>query len=155
MNMESQEQNAITKFEREMISVLKKEYSFYQSLYIMLDKQRDIIKYNKDENLLDLFADIERCHQRIKQSADKIAKMKIDNPRLFRMASISPEVRKIVDSIGTLIQKSMALVGENEEYMKGRYERIKCELDELKHSNKILQYVKGATPSPQFVDRKD
>ena len=41
--------NTLTGIEQELLAILKKEYSFYQSLYILLDKQRDIIKYDKDE----------------------------------------------------------------------------------------------------------
>ena len=154
MIMKTQEHNAITRFERELINLLKREYSFYQSLYVLLDQQRDIVKYNKDEKLLDLFADIERCHQRIRQSGEKIEAMKSSDPRIFRLASVSPDVRKIVNSIGTLIKKSMSLVSENEEYMMSRYTRLKSELDELKNSNKILQYVNDVAPAPQFVDGK-
>ena len=38
--------------QRQLVSILKEEYSFYQSLYILLDKQRDMIKYDKDDKLL-------------------------------------------------------------------------------------------------------
>ncbi len=155
MNMEAREHNAITQFERDLIKLLKEEYSFYQSLYVLLDKQRDMIKFNKDEKLLDLFADIQRCHRRIRQSGERIEAMKSGNPRIFRLASVSPDVRKMANSISTLIKKSMNLVSENEEYMTSRYARLKSELDELKNSHKILQYVKDAAPAPQFVDRKN
>lgn len=155
MTMESKEYNAISRLERELVFVLKEEYSFYQSLYVMLDKQRDLVKYNKDEKLLDLFAEIERYHRRIKQSEEKIEGLKGKNPQLFRMAAVSPEVRKIINSIVTLIKKSISLVGENEDYMKSRHERLRMELDELKNSEKILQYIRSAAPSPQFVDGKN
>ena len=46
--------NAITQLEQTLLRILKEEYSFYQSLYILLDKQRDVIQFDRDENLLDL-----------------------------------------------------------------------------------------------------
>lgn len=151
----SMEYNAISQFEKELVAVLQEEYSFYQSLYILLDKQRDLVKINKDDKLLDLFAEIERCHQRIKQSEEKIDVLKNKHPRLFKLASVSPDVRKIVNGIITMVKKSMALVEENEEYMRTRYERIKAELGELKNSQKILRYIQSEVPSPQFVDGKN
>ncbi|MDZ4722876.1 MAG: hypothetical protein SGI97_03075 [candidate division Zixibacteria bacterium] len=45
--------NAITQLERDLLTLLKDEYSFYQSLYILLDKQRDLIRFDKDDHLLD------------------------------------------------------------------------------------------------------
>ncbi len=154
MTMESANHNAISQLEKELVAVLKEEYSFYQSLYVMLDKQKDLVKFEKDDKLLDLFAEIERCHLRIRKSEEKIEALKNKHPRLFKMAAVSPEVRKIVNGIVTLVKKSVSLVAENEEYMRNRYDRIKVELDELKNSRKIMQYIQTETPSAQFVDGK-
>ena len=146
------EPNAINQLEKELTHILKEEYSFYQSLYILLDKQKDLIRYNRDEKLLDLFAEIERCHLRIKKSEEKIKAVKERNPKLFRLASISPNIRKIVNSIVTLVKKSINVVAENEEYMNVKYKRIKDELGELKNSEKILKYMQTEPPAPQFIN---
>lgn len=146
---------SVSHLQRELVFVLKEEYSFYQSLYIMLDKQRDMIKFNRDERLVDLFAEIERCHQRIRQSDQKIAALKKRHPQIFERISALPEVKKIVNSIVTLIKKNMGVVTENEGYLTERYERIKSELQSLKNSQKIMQYFKSSSPQPQFVDGKN
>ena len=78
--MGSMDYKAISELERQLTTVLKEEYSFYQSLYIMLDKQRDQIKFNKDDRLLDLFTEIQRFHAMIKQSDEKVALLKARNP---------------------------------------------------------------------------
>jgi L-rhamnose mutarotase len=132
--------NQITQYEKELIYILKEEYSFYQSLYILIDKQKDMVKFERDERLLELFTEVERCHQRIQESERKIADLKERNPKLFRIASSAPEVRKLVNSVTTLVKKNIGLVKENEEYLKNRHERIISELKELQNSHKILQY---------------
>jgi hypothetical protein len=152
--MEGMDYNAISQLERELIFVLKEEYSFYQSLYITLDKQRDSIKFNRDEHLLDMFAEIERCHQRIKRSEEKIAALKARHPQVFKVAAVRPEIKTLVNSIATMVKRNVNLVSESEEYLKGRYERIKEELGELRNSHQILRYMSDADPSPQFVDGK-
>jgi hypothetical protein len=144
--------NAITQLEQTLLRILKEEYSFYQSLYILLDRQRDIIKYDRDENLLDLYAEIERCQRRIKESEEKVTTIREKDPRLFRLAAVYPEIRKTVNSIITLVKKNLMLIEENKEYVASRHDRIKSELNELKNSKKILQYIADAEPSPQFVD---
>jgi len=101
-----------------------------------------------------LFVEIVRCHTRIKKSEEKIALLKERNPQVFKMAAVLPEVKRIVNSIVTLVKKNMNLVSECESYLKGRYERIKAELGELRNSQKILQYLRDVDPSPQFVDGK-
>ncbi len=140
--------------ERELVFVLKEEYSFYQSLYIMLDRQRDLIRYNSDDHLLKLFRDIDRSHRRIKESQEKVATLKERHPQAFQMATALPEVKKIINSITTLVKKNMNLVSECETYLRDRYERIRTELDELKNSDKIMRYLSDAAPLPQFVDGK-
>lgn len=140
--------------EQDLLRLLNEEYSFYQSLYILLDRQRDLIKYDKDEHLLDLFAEIERCHLRIKESERKVAEIKDSAPAAFRTATLNPEVRKMVNCITTLVKKNIALIAENEGYVNDRHERIRKELEELRNSDKIMQYLRQSDPSPQFVDGK-
>ena len=149
------EYNNISELERELVRVLKEEYSFYQSLYILIDKQRDLLKFEKEEKLLDIFTEIERCHQRIRESEDNISMMREKNPKLFNLAATAPEVKKIAQSIVTLIRKDIDLVKKNEEYASSRYGRIQEELKQLQHSNKIVKYIRDLEDAPQFVDKKN
>jgi hypothetical protein len=146
------EQNLLQHLEREVLAILKEEYTFYQTLYVTLDKQRDLIKYQQDGNLLDLFAEVERLRKRIIQSEEKITMLKDRHPEVFRAVSLLPDVRKVVNSITTLVKKNLALVEDADSVMRERYDRIRVELDQLKHSQKILQYMRDGEPSPQFID---
>ncbi|MCK5127170.1 MAG: hypothetical protein KAR42_13025 [candidate division Zixibacteria bacterium] len=149
------EYNAISSLENELLRVLKEEYSFYQSLYILIDKQKDYLKYEKEEKLLDLYTEIERCHKRILTSEKKVGALKQGNPKLFQLAATAPEVKKVAQSISTLIRKNISLVKENEEYAEGKYKRIKEELRQLQKSSKLVRYIKEAEVAPQFVDKKN
>ncbi len=144
--------NPITQLEQTLLRILKEEYTFYQSLYILLDKQKDLIKFDRDENLLDLYAEIERCQRRIRESEEKVTAIREQNTRLFKLASVYPEIRKTVNSIVTLIKKNLTLVEDNKEYVASRHKRIKTELDELRSSRKILQYMADVDPLPHFID---
>jgi hypothetical protein len=146
--------NTINQMERDLLKILNEEYSFYQSLYVLLDKQRDLIKYDKDEHLLDIFTEIERCHLRIQESEHRVSSLRERNPHVFRVASVHPEVRKLVNCIVTLVKKNIGLVTENEEYVRDPPNRIKQELDALKGSGKVLKYLQEPDPSPLFVDGK-
>lgn len=148
------EMNEITRLERELIFILKEEYSFYQSLYILIDKQKDMVKFEKDEKLLDIFTEIERCHQRIQESESKIAALKEKNPKYFHIAATAPEVRKLVNSIITLVKKNIDIVKENQDYLQDRQIRLKTELKELTNSHKILRYIRENEPASLFVDNK-
>lgn len=133
---------------------LKEEYSFYQSLYILVDRQRDLIRIEQDDKLLDLFTEIERCHQRLKKSEEKIALLKAKNPKLFPLAASAPGVRKLVTSITTLVRKNINIVRENEDYLQARHERVRSELDGLKNSNQIMSYLRERIESPMFIDSR-
>jgi len=148
------EYNAISNLEQELVRVLKEEYSFYQSLYILIDKQKDLLKFEKEEKLLDIYTEIESCQKRILESEEKIALLRKNNPKLFNLAATAPEVKKIAQSIITLIKKDMELVRQNEEYASNRYERVKAELRELQNSDKIVKYIRDLENSSQYVDKK-
>jgi len=149
------EYNAISNLEQELLRVLKEEYSFYQSLYILIDKQRDLLKFEKDDKLLDIYTEIERCHKRIIESENKVGALQRDNPKLFPLAASAPEVKKVAQCIVTLVKKNMDLVRENEEYASSRYERLRTELKSLQQSSKLVQYIRDLDVTPQFVDRKN
>jgi hypothetical protein len=147
-------ENTITQIERDLLKILNDEYSFYQSLYILLDKQRDLIKYDADENLLDLFSEIERCHVRIRESETKIGALKDRHPQAFKVASVHPEIKKLVNCIVTLVKKNLVLVGDNEQYVRDRHERIRQELETLQNSGKVFSYLQSQEPVSRFVDGK-
>jgi hypothetical protein len=147
-------ENTITQIERDLLRILNDEYSFYQSLYILLDKQRDLIKYDADENLLDLFSEIERCHLRIRESESKISALKDRHPQAFKVAAVHPEIKKLVNCIVTLVKKNLVLVGDNEQYIRERHERIRQELETLQNSGKVFSYLQGPDTVSRFVDGK-
>ncbi|NMC45068.1 MAG: hypothetical protein GYA46_14200 [candidate division Zixibacteria bacterium] len=148
------EYNAINNLEQELLRVLKEEYSFYQSLYILIDKQRDLLKFEKEDKLLEVYTEIERCHRRIQESEQKVTALRGDNPKLFNLAASAPEVKKVAQCIITLIRKNLELVKENEEYATNRHDRVKEALKELQHSAKIVRYIRDLEVAPQFVDKK-
>jgi len=149
------EYNAISQLEKELLRVLKEEYSFYQSLYILIDKQKDILKFDKDEKLLDIYTEVERCQKRVLNSESRITDLRQKNEKLFNLAVSAPEVRKVAQSIVTLIKKNINLVRENEQYANERYDRLKEELKDLQQSSKIVKYFKDIEVTPQFVDKKN
>lgn len=148
------EYNAISGLEQELIRVLKEEYSFYQALYILIDKQKDLLRFDKEEKLLDVYTEIEQCHKRIMESERKLTLLRQSNPKLFGLAVSAPEVKKIAQSIATLIRKNLELIKTNEDYASERYGRIREELKNLQHSTKIIRYIKDIEVRPQFVDKK-
>lgn len=150
--MDQQSNNAITQLEQELLRILKQEYSFYQSLYLLLDKQRDTIQYNRENSLLDIYTEIERCQKRIKESDERITSLRQRSPRLFKLAAIHPEIKKVVNSISTLVKKSLKLVEENKAYAAEKHDRIRVEIGELRNSTKIMKYLSAPPASAHFVD---
>jgi superfamily I DNA/RNA helicase len=141
-------------YDRQLQALLQEEYSFYQSLYILLDKQRDFIKYEKDDHLLDLYAEIERCQRRIKESEEKITALRGHDPAKFTGAIANADIKKLVNSITTLVKKNIEIVNDNDAIVRSRHDRIKGELEDLRTSAKIMRYLGTAESSPQFVDGK-
>lgn len=148
------EYKQVVELENRLISMLKEEYGFYQSLYILIDKQKDLLKYDRDQKILSVYEEIKRMEKRIGESEQKIAELRNDNRKLFNLAVTSPEVRKLVNSISTLIRKNLSMIKENEEFANDRYLRIKEELEVLKNSQKLVQYTSSQAEKTRILDGK-
>jgi hypothetical protein len=144
----------VTKLETKLISGLKDEYSFYQSLFIVIDKQRDYIKYDKEQKIVDLYGEVERICARIRESEETVARLRSENKNLFGLAASSPEVRRLVNSITTLISKTLKIVKENEDVASSKYEAIRDQLAQLEKGRKLAGYMSGQGQAPQYVDKK-
>lgn len=138
--------------ENVLISLLKEEYGFYQSLYVLIDKQRDLLKYDRDRKILTVYDEIRQMEKRIHESEEKISELKNRNRKLFNLAATSPEVRKLVNSISTLIRKNLSMIKENEEFASERYQRIKEELEALKNNQKLTQYAGNRDQKARILD---
>jgi hypothetical protein len=149
------EYSDVTQLEARLIAGLKDEYSFYQSLFILIDKQRDYIKYDKEQRIVDLFAEVERICVRIKESEETLARMRAENKNLFTLASSAPEVRRLINSITTLISKTLKIVKENEDVANSKHEAIREQLEQLQKGRKLSGYLSRQTSSPQYVDKKN
>lgn len=144
----------VVELENKLIALLKEEYNFYQSLYILIDKQKDLLKYDRDQKILTVYDEIQNMHKRISESEQKVAELRNGNRKLFNLAATSPEVRKLVNSISTLIKKNLSLIKENEEFANDRYTRIKEELESLKNSQNLNRYNSAMEDKMRILDGK-
>ncbi|MGB5106250.1 MAG: hypothetical protein WBP42_05995 [Candidatus Zixiibacteriota bacterium] len=149
------EYSDVTKLETRLVAGLKEEYSFYQSLFIIIDKQRDYIKYDKEQKIVDLYGEVERIVVRINESETAINQLKNENKNLFSLAASAPEVRRLVNSITTLISKTLKLVQENEEIASAKYDKIKEQLLQLQQGRKVTDYLTVPQNSALYVDKKN
>lgn len=148
------EYSEVSKLEQKLVTTLKEEYSFYQSLFILLDKQRDHIKYDRERKLVDLFGEIERLYSRIKESEDAIGTLRQENRKMFTLAASSPEIKRLASSIITLVSKSLGLARENQDAVDQKHKAIQERLIELQKSSKIVSYLRTETAEPYYVDKK-
>ncbi|MBU1319637.1 MAG: hypothetical protein KKG33_07995 [candidate division Zixibacteria bacterium] len=144
----------VVELENRLIALLKEEYNFYQSLYILIDKQKDLLKYDRDQKILTVYDEIQSMHKRITESEQKVAELRNGNRKLFNLAATSPEVRKLVNSISTLIKKNLSMIKENEEFANDRYTRIKEELESLRNNQNLGQYNAGQEDKMRILDGK-
>jgi hypothetical protein len=149
------EYSDVTRLEQKLVGTLKEEYSFYQSLFILLDKQRDHIKYDRERRFVDLYSEVERLYGRIQESETSIATLRQDNRKLFSIAASTPEVRRLANSIATLVSKSLKLIRESRETVDQKHRLLTEKLAELQNSSKITGYLRTEKSQPIYLDRKN
>jgi hypothetical protein len=129
--------------EKEIISLLKDELSFYQSMFILADKQKDCIKLGRDTELAQVYADISRFSQRIAQSEKRLSDIMQKDQKSFVLASSHLEVRRLVISIAAIVEKNISLLKDNLSAAESREAFIQSELEELVKSRRLLEELAG------------
>jgi len=140
-------------FSRSVAALLREELGFYRSLYVLLDRQRDWLKYERDSRILDIFNDIEKLKTRIQGSQEKIFQLSQKNGQLFQQALETPEVARLAENIVSLINKCVEVVGENESIAKAKRNRLKAELADLAKGERLYSALKHPV-QPRYVDEK-
>ena len=46
------EYSQVVELEEKLLELLRQEYSFYQSFYLLVDKQKDHLKFERDQKLI-------------------------------------------------------------------------------------------------------
>jgi hypothetical protein len=59
-----------------------------------------------------------------------------------------------VNSIVTLVKKNIDIISENDGVVRDRAEKLQRELNELRGSSKVLQYLAVEQRPAQFIDGK-
>ncbi|NIS18248.1 MAG: hypothetical protein GWN00_19675 [Aliifodinibius sp.] len=147
------EYSQVVELEEKLLELLRQEYSFYQSLYLLFDKQRDNLRFERDQKLIDLYHEIEKAEKRIAESEDKIAKLRGENRKIFNLAATSPEVKKLVTSIATLLKKNLALIKENEDFARNKRNRIEEELEQVRNMYDIMAHKEGDNSAKVFDEK--
>ena len=127
--------------EKEIIALLKDELSFYQSMFILADKQKDCLKLGRDTELAQVYADISRFSQRIAQSERRLADIMQKDQKSFVLASSHLEVRRLVTSIAAIVEKNIGLLKDNLTAAESREAFIQSELEELNKSRQLLEQL--------------
>lgn len=140
-------------FSRSLAALFREELGFYRSLYVLLDRQRDWLKYDRDSRILDIYDDIEKLKRRIQVSQEKILHVHRKDERIFGQVLETPEVTRLVDNIVSLLNKCLELVGENESIAGAKRERLRAELSELADGERFYGALKRQVP-PRYVDQK-
>lgn len=135
---------------RELLDILRDELSFYQSLFILIDRQKDLLKYDRDEELVKVFSEIDRYAQRIQESEARLKNLARQRHEVFALAMHSDDIRHLVESIGSLVEKNLAMVKENEDFVAIRHEKIQKELQELQQSVHMVTALRSPNPEPQL-----
>lgn len=127
--------------EKEIISILKDELSFYQSMFILADKQKDSLRADHDGELAQIFADIARFNRRIAESERLLRELLEKDRQNFTLAASNFEVRRLISSITAILEKNLSLMKENEEFAASRQEVIRAEAAELSRSRQMMDLL--------------
>ena len=144
--------NAVRELQHELVYRLKRELTFYRSLYILIERQRDAAAEGALRRLALSYAELNTIMGGLRESQFAIAEMRKKEPTLFeRAVQISP-VPDLVKEAEEILTAARAALEEETRVAHEQYARLRAELGALTEGHRALRSRSAAATAGKLLD---
>jgi hypothetical protein len=144
--------DAAKELHRELVYRLGRELSFYRSLFVLVERQRDAAKAGSEDRLALSYAELNTILGGLRESQFAIGEMRRKEPTLFAQAAAMPPVPELVREAEEILRAAHAALEEGRRAARERYQRLKSELSQLSLEHRALHAYKPSEPAGRFLD---
>lgn len=130
--------NAVEELQHELVYRLKRELTFYRSLFVLIERQRNAAATGAERRLALSYAELNTILGGLRESQFAIAEMRKKEPTLFDRARRIPPVPQLVQEAEEILTATRTAVEEGTRFAREQYARLRAELSELTEGNRIL-----------------
>lgn len=136
--------DACREFQRELVYRLKRELTFYRSLYILIHRQREAALRGAEAELALSYGELDTIMAGLKESQFAIGVLKDKEPELFRRATRMDPVPELVASANEILEATKSALEEGQKAARQHYRKLQAELGRLGREYESLKSLQKA-----------
>ena len=144
--------DAATELHRELVYRLKRELTFYRSLFILIDRQREAAERGDEAELALRYGELRTLLKGLAESQFAIQALREKEPTLFDQAAQQPPIPELVQQASEILTASLDAVKDSTRSAKHHYKRLQTELAKLGSEHKAIQSYTGNPAAGKIID---
>jgi hypothetical protein len=137
---------------RELVYRLKRELTFYRSLYVLVVRQRDAALEGDEAKIALSYGELDTIIGGLRESQFAVSTIREKEPRLFEAAARMSPVPEIVAEASEILAAAHKLIQESTHAARRHYRRLQAELAKLSRERKALHAYKPSPGSGRILD---
>ena len=144
--------DATNELHRELVYRLKRELTFYRSLFILIDRQREAAERGDEAELALRYGELRTLLKGLSESQFAIQVLREKEPTLFEQAAQLPPIPELVQQASEILTSSLEAVKDSTRSARHHYQRLQAELAKLGAEHKAIQSYTGSAPAGKIID---
>jgi len=144
--------NAVRELQAELVYRLKRELTFYSSLYVLIERQRDAGADGGERRLALSYAELNTIMGGLRESQFAISAMRKKEPTLFRRAVQMPPVPELIERALEVLTAARTALERETQTAQDQYARLKSELRQLTENHHALHAQDEPAAKGQSLD---
>lgn len=139
--------------QRHLAALLEGELGFYRRLFMLIDRQRDRLQSDPNQELTEDFEAIGELRGRIEASESLISRMRSEHQQAFDNWARTPEILDLKAKIAALVGECHRVAADCERIVQDKLAAYRVELAEMGRGRRLLASMALAAEGPRFVDK--
>jgi hypothetical protein len=139
--------DASRELHRELVYRLKRELTFYRSLFVLIQRQRDAAVRGAEAELALSYGELDTILAGLRESQFAISALKEKEPELFGRATRMEPVPELVAQAHEVLEATRRTLQEGQRAARSHYRRLQAELGRLEREHEALKAY-HASPEP-------
>lgn len=138
--------DACRELQRELVYRLKRELTFYRSLYVLIQRQRDAALRGAEAELARSYGELDTILAGLRESQFAVTALKDKEPALFAKAIAVDPVPELVAAAHEVLEATRTALEEGQRAARQHYRKLQAELARLGREDEALKVYQ---PSPR------
>jgi hypothetical protein len=144
--------NACLELHRELVYRLKRELTFYRSLYVLIERQREAAEKGAEAEIALHYGELSTIMGGLSESQFAIHNMREKEPELFERASRIAPVPELVKEASDILTAAHESLKQGTRAAKLHYRKLQAELGRLGREHEAVHAYNKTTPSGRFLN---